>query len=658
MSENTPNRNSKSSNSESSGLANYLKSIDHFAVTFNFRVDKKPKYGSVTGGISFILFALIAIAYTLKRFFDYISWTDSKIQFIEKSINPSPALNFKNLTFSYSVKITFENDTLVKNSLYADLFQVEQYFVYKNSTYTNKAKNLPRKCNNNDFYNKSADYPIFQKDSIENFDCFDVYDNYTLQGIYTDSYITYIEIILKINSKYFSNYSELRKIFENDSFKFTLYYTDTYNDVTNFSDPVFYKVDAIYTYLDLNYYKRNNVYFQQFNYASDKNLFYNNYISSTYMKLFTNQEIMSPILDRENYAQEEKTYLNKFFLRAVNNEKTVKLSFIKIPEFLASLSGLLVNLLVILKIMLTALNFFEAKQTIMTKIMKYKDVINKTDKTSLDYLEKKFEKNLEKNSKKNEEKMLTNDIKATNQIYGANVTFINKSQVDNRESIYPSLEKETPNYNYYENNNNKENILKVDAVETEFLDRSRANSNNSNTSKIDDNQGNNLRERLNESMLSDISNIREIKVNKNPYLLKMTDFCKLIFCCKCKSKSYTKKINIFNNAQTKFNYNLDLVTYMKKMQEIEILKYLILDKDTIHLMNFISKPSVCLSNSTIKDEEYQLFFENIKKTNSFDNQNIDNIKKSFDKLMKKPNLNDVEKRILKLFNLQIHEILN
>ncbi len=406
MSDNFPNQNNK----DSSSLANYIKSLDHFAVTFNFRVDKKPKYGSITGGVSFILFFFIAVGYTVLRFFDYISWADSKIQYIERSINPSPALNFKNLFFSYSVKITFENDTLVKNSpLYPDLFQIEQNFVYKNSSFTNKTKNLPRKCSNEDFYNKSADYPVFQKDSIENFDCFDVYENYTLQGIYTDSSMSYIEILVKINPIYFSNYTELQKIFENDAFKFTLYYIDTFNDVTNYTNPVFYKVDAIYTYLDLNYFKRNNIYFQQFKYSSDKNLFYNNYIESTFMKLFSNQEIMSPILDREKYTKEEKPYLNKFFFRAVNNQKTVKLSFVKIPEFLASLSGLLVNLLVVLSIIINALNFFEAKQTIMSKIMKYKDLIFNNDISSLKYLEKKFKSNSNKysinyNGKKKNEK--------------------------------------------------------------------------------------------------------------------------------------------------------------------------------------------------------------------------------------------------------------
>ncbi len=587
------------------------------------------------GGVSFLIYIFIAISYTIRRFFDYISWGDSKIQFIEKSINPSPALNFKDLNFSYALKITFENDTSIKNSSLADLFEIEQNFVFKNLTNSYKTKNLPRQCTKNDFYGKIDQYPIFSKDSLDNFICFDIYENYTLQGVYTDNIMSYIEIMLKINDNYFKNFNNLKTIFENDSFKFTLYYKDVFNDVTNFTEPVFDKIDAIYTYLDLNYYKRNNIYFQQFNFSSDKNLFYNSYEMDSYMKLFSNQEINSPIFNRETYKKEEKSYLNKFLLRAVNNQKTVKLAFVKIPEFLASLSGLLINILIILRIIFTALNFFEAKQSIMSKIMKYKDIIKKTDKNSLNYLEKKFHNNNYFN------------LNNPHNLY-----------VPQTENIYPDVIITNDNENNNNQNKNITQILNIDD-KVEFSNRYNSNTNKTKYSdKSINNQENRLNEILDETIISDISTIREIRRNKNPYLLTISDILKAIFCCKCRSKGYNKKINIFKNAEMKFNYNLDLVTYMKKMQEIEILKYIILDKDTIHLMNFISKPSVCLTNNCIKDEEYLLFFENLKNTNSLNTQNIDNVKNAFDKLTSKPTHSEIEKRILKLFNLQVQEILN
>ena len=84
-----------------SSIRSFIKSLDYFAVTFEFRVDQKPKYGSFTGGTWFLIYILIAISYSLKRFFDYISWSDSKIQFIEKALDPGPSLNFKQMNFEY-----------------------------------------------------------------------------------------------------------------------------------------------------------------------------------------------------------------------------------------------------------------------------------------------------------------------------------------------------------------------------------------------------------------------------------------------------------------------------------------------------------------------------------------------------------------------------
>lgn len=633
------NSKSSSSSSSSSSFGEYLKSLDYFSVTFNFRVDKKPKYGSVQGGLTFIIFLLVAIGYTLKRVFDYISWTDSKIQFIEKSINPAPVLNFKNLSFSYAVKITFENDTNIKDTYLSDLFIVEQNYVYKNTTNSNKIHSFPHNCTDDDFYNQTANFSIFQKDSIQSFSCFPIDANYTLQGSYTDSFMTYIEILAKINETYFAKYEDLIKIFEKESFKFTLYYIDSFNDVSNYDNPVFYKVDAIYTYLDLNYFKRNNVNFQQFRYSSDRNLFYNNYIENIFMKLYSNQEILSPLINRGNSQKEEKNYLNKFFLRAVNNEKIVKLSFVKIPELLASLTGLLVNILVVLSIILTALNYFEAKQNIISKIMKYKDVIYKNDKNSLTYLHKRFKKNDFVSLQKPDE-----------------------TRPENPNNIYPNMDAGETKYN--NNNYIINNKVSQDIILTESLLQEEQNQNQNqlarqrDISSVSNRTESDIKDKLNDTFDSEKSSLEKLGKNKNPYLIRVSDLFKVIFCCRCRSKSYNKKIHIFHNAETKFNHNLDLVTFMKKMQEIEILKYLILNKDTIHLMNFISKPSVCMSNTNIgNDEEYQLFFENMKNTNTLNNQSIDNARAAFDNLMKKENLSDVEKRVLKLFKLQINEIL-
>jgi hypothetical protein len=103
---------------------------------------------------------------------------------------------------------------------------------------------------------------------------------------------------------------------------------------------------------------------------------------------------------------------------------------------------------------------------------------------------------------------------------------------------------------------------------------------------------------------------------------------------------------------------MDLITYMKKMQEIDIIKYLLLDKDTLHLMNFISKPSVSLTKSKIETKEYKKFFNIEENAIELNQENVDSLKKSYINIITKPKISYLEKRILELFDLQIQEILN
>jgi hypothetical protein len=609
-----------------SSIKKFLKDLDHFAVTFQFRVDKDEKYGSVTGGIWFLIFVIVALGYTIIRFFDFISLSDNKIQFIEKASNPGPELNFKENNFTYAVRLTFDNDSSLVNTSISDLFLIEHaYTTKKDGKTTNKIISNPRPCSNKDFFNRSEEYPIFQRSSIEDFNCFELYDNFTLKGIYTDTEMSYSEILVSINPLFFNNYTNVETIFNENQFKFTIYYIDTFNDVSNLTESVFYKVDAIYSYLDLNYYKRYNMDFQKFNYSEDKNLFYNDYKEKSYMKIFEKLEILSPIYNRGNSKLDDNTKLNKFIIRAINDSKIVKLSYVKIPDFLAGLSGLLVNMLLVLTVLITALNRFEAKQKIMNKIMKYKDAIKENNQSTLDYLNNKFKNYTH----------IFDDKETTKEKDENDYQNFNSKKFEIKENLIEKEEKEEKKdvnlqFNFIENMN----MLQKEET---FLDKSAESRKYSKVSNKT------IRTKITESSL-----------NFNPFSIKISDICCFIFCC----RSIKKKQQIFVNAEKKFNHNIDLVTFMKKMQEIEILKYLLLDRDTLKLMNFIAKPCISLTNKKIEEEEYQEFFNIFDDDTKMSYQNIDDIKASYDNILKKQEINYTEKRILKLFGLHIEEILN
>ena len=69
-----------------------------------------------------------------------------------------------------------------------------------------KDKSLRHPCTDNDFYNKTSDYHVFDKFDLKTFDCFEMKKDYLLEGTYTDNVNTYLEVVLTINEKYFNMY--------------------------------------------------------------------------------------------------------------------------------------------------------------------------------------------------------------------------------------------------------------------------------------------------------------------------------------------------------------------------------------------------------------------------------------------------------------------
>ena len=141
-------------------------------------------------------------------------------------------------------------------------------------------------------------------------------------------------------------------------------------------------------------------------------------------------------------------------------------------------------------------------------------------------------------------------------------------------------------------------------------------------------------------------------MKRNPHSMGLFDILLYVFCCKSKEK----KEMVFEKADKIFNKNLDIISFMKKMQELDIVKYLVMDNDTIELMNFLSKPSVTIGKKTITDQEYLKFFFPNDKVNSINFSNIDQLKNSYDNILKRSSYSKTDKRILNLFHIQLQEM--
>jgi hypothetical protein len=97
---------------------------------------------------------------------------------------------------------------------------------------------------------------------------------------------------------------------------------------------------------------------------------------------------------------------------------------------------------------------------------------------------------------------------------------------------------------------------------------------------------------------------------------------------------------------------MNVLTYVKKIQEIDILKYLLLDENQLSLLNFLSKPSVSLMNNNMEYENLlQDFNVNI------DKGEIDNLSSSYNAIISKEQQTSFDKKLIRMFTYEIDNLV-
>ena len=123
-------------------------------------------------------------------------------------------------------------------------------------------------------------------------------------------------------------------------------------------------------------------------------------------------------------------------------------------------------------------------------------------------------------------------------------------------------------------------------------------------------------------------------------------------CCKY-SKLHLKNL-LYQKALKKINYSLDVINYIKKMQEIDILKYLLLDKDQIKLFNFLTLPSISLKLSD-SDEHFKNLLKAPHCYAKFKSEELNAVIESYSAIKNKND--DLNNRLFYLFDREVDHLL-
>ena len=642
----------------------FLRTIDIFGIPLTFRYKKKDKYSTSLGGLTIIIFCILALSFGIYYFIPFVKRQNLSIIYYTMNIPQTEQIKFKDSKAAFAIGLDCQTNGRLKAE---DVFNLDSSFIYyikemNGSFHKEKIHQSSHKCEYKDFYNNynnSFDYL-----RLKNYQCLDNNDN-ILEGIYADRIFSYYEFsVTAINdtNETFNNIDEY--LFENDC-KLQIVYTDITIDLSNYKEPIKPFLNSFFIQLNPTLFIKRNVYFMNqylyddnsliavFNAAEQpdqtKTLFSRYEEYSLYIGL--NREFVRPA-DYINYA--------KIYMRADLKKTEIKRTYQKITEFYADASSILVGVYEFLIIIISIINNFYAENSIIKKLFIFKgindkhfNIKNKHQKINqlLSLPEKNHTIIISRNNNnlrinqlstkftldKKDEKKEESSIKApsTNRSQESRL-FLSKHKTS-------KMKLNTKN-SYAKDLIQKNNSQKKDRKQIRF----NTEAQNKNIYEVNNIEMNNLKtlEKEDEDNMSNNSKSKNINKNIN-YKFSLSEIISSLLC-PCLISGNLKLKNEYNDKATQFLYNkLDIILYVRNMVLIDIINETILDEEKKHIINFLSRPLLYLD----KKENNEIFYQN------YSEKDFDNFYDSYLELVHKTDKKNREKRLMTLSKQKLKEFV-
>lgn len=570
-------------------ILNCIKSFDYFGDTLNFTIQKKRKYQTLLGGVLYLLFAIFVIIIAIINF---VSFCQRK-RFSQSKYITNKNTNDINLSYQFGFNI---DGTIIDSNTnaFVNYFDI---FVYKK-------ENLLSYTINDKLFSIN-DITISNEQTLRT--VIQIKNGLTSQQLNDlSSYLTSHDVQIEISyDKYYidmSSYSEpIKSIKENIKF------------------PLSYEISSQINIDAIN---------EKFN--NDANIIITKY-KSKYFTSLTPSELSYTMKYRDANSNMPLASINiipKGYILVTERTYEKLLDFI---SWIVSLALLIFYLIHI------CLNFYintKTEKCIIDNSIWYKDKIIPKNKANFEYLKDLFnERKNNINAKKDNEILLTNiDTKRSNKKEDNEDESASQSD-NNRLSSDSNITQ--PKGTKHSSKKPSEEKLNLHCV------------NNYDVKIIPENyipiyhtflSSDNLK---NKFTLSNNSNFN--KSNPN------------YFCCLCSNKKKNEKLkrekNLFNLAKSEILSTIDVINFLKKMREIDIMKYALFTLDEIKIVQFLTKPSYSLSlnrNDFPLNEMEQVF--------DFSKEKIEGLYNSFEKVYNDEKSNKTE-NLLKLSSYELYQLI-
>ena len=595
-------------------IKSLLKKMDYFGTFLTFRVNEEIEYKSIIGGTFSIIYALFVILYVTTMSIDFVR--RKNINFIySNKISQNPFINLTEIGFNFAFGIQFSQSvtSAIKETRQFFDYNVSIIEYFSNEEITGKENVIKteigtRRCTSSDFPELLHHFYL---NDLEDMICpiINSTSNFSIEGLYTDHYYKTLSIKLSLSNYSIEHYSKLEEYLNGTPIEFALFYKDTAIDYENRNNPLPSYLNYYYKGMDIEFFKITEIGISKLEFRNDENLFYDN------TKLI-NKATHSSSRDLFRYLPsrgvENEYGVCEYIIKCSSQILQLKRIYEKISEFAANISGVISFTFFIMILIANIIEIKIIDQKLIHKMLKFRGNKN----IDVNYFIEKFNHNVQNDFSSNlvgeflkpiskynsvefeKKKTIEKPIKK-NRIKKKLNSFFELNKINN-ESIPNQLNRfeEKEEINNCENDKTEEKENNDNYVlDKTSLKSSERSFKNYKTKTFD------LEKKVFTSPQMKRIKKPEIKTQSPVSKKNQEDLVKLslyqiirnFFCFWC-NKSWKRKNKLIKRAEKKINYYMDIITYVKTIQEFELLKEVLFDENTLRLFQFISKPTMKIIN--------------------------------------------------------------
>ena len=347
-----------------------IKNCDCFGTPLTFRINNDLEYKSLIGGISTILFTLVAGLYISYMSYRFLWRKDFDFIYSNKIVDSGANINLTEVKFNLAFGIQFTIDgTNAINTMkkYMDYSMTINQWNGGTDNITYYRFDLAN-CNLSDFHESVN--TTFHKNKLYNMYCpvKNETTNYTLDGLYTDSFFKFIEIKFTLNEYAMTHLEETEEFFYKNPIEMIVYFLDTAIDYESRKKPISLFINMINKWLDFSFVKETAIYISPVTFTNDENIIVSHGKVTHDCMYDYSQDAFKMVKRSMNMSNILGTFIIKASSKIVQFERDYR----KLPTFVADLQGIIEEILLFIFLIVNYIEIICVDKKLIQIMLKYK----------------------------------------------------------------------------------------------------------------------------------------------------------------------------------------------------------------------------------------------------------------------------------------------